>query len=53
MTNEEHRRHDLKLARQIIEEDDRRRSLDGFFDQFVALPLTALAIVILLILFLA
>ena len=53
MTNEEHREHDLKFARQLIEEHDRKRSFDGFFDQFVALPLAAFIIVVLAILFFA
>ena len=53
MTNEEHNRHDLELARRIVEEHDRKHGMDNFFDQFVALPITATIIVILLILFLA
>ena len=53
MTDQDHRDHDLRLARQIIEEHDRKHGMSNFFDQFVMLPLVATIIVIILIAVLA
>ena len=49
MTDQDHRDHDIRLARQILGERGEARRPSTFVDQFVMLPLVATIVVGLLI----
>ena len=57
MTDQDHREHDVALARQILAEhgksERREEGLNQFVDQFVLLPVIATIIVFVLIAWLA